>query len=149
VYERVANGTVDIIATDHAPHTSDEKDTSIWEAPSGVPGVETAFPLLIADAANGGLSYERIRDLTATNPAAIFNLPQKGHIEAGYDADLVLFDTSRTTTVDASKLHTKCSWTPFEDTDAIFPQWTMIRGTIVYNDNEFTEQSPNNVRTTT
>lgn len=147
VYNRVANGSVDIIATDHAPHTIDEKDTSIWDAPSGVPGVETALPLLIADAANGGLSYERIRDLTATNPATIFNLPHKGKIEPGYDADLALFDTTNTTTIDAAKLHTKCTWTPFEDTIGNFPEWTMIRGTLVYHNNEITPHSATNVRT--
>lgn len=146
VYERVVDGTVDIIATDHAPHTHEEKNTTIWDAPSGVPGVETALPLLLADAANNGLSYERIRDLTATNPANIFNFPTKGKIEPGYDADLYLVDTTTTTTITADTLHSKCTWTPFEGKQGIFPEWTMIRGTIVYDSHEFTPHTGRNVR---
>lgn len=147
VYDRVASGSVDIIATDHAPHTIQEKDASIWDAPSGVPGVETVLPLLIADAANGGLSYERIRDLTATTPAAIFDLPQKGRIKPGYDADLALFDTTQTSVIDASQLHTKCTWTPFEGYEGIFPEWTMIRGSIVFQHNQISANPSLNVRT--
>ncbi|MFB6360834.1 MAG: dihydroorotase, partial [Halobacteriales archaeon] len=83
LFDRVADGTVDMIATDHAPHTRAEKDAAVWDAPSGVPGVETALPLLLAAARQGRLSYERVRDLTATNPAKRFGLPRKGRIEAG------------------------------------------------------------------
>jgi len=69
------DGTVDVVATDHAPHTHEEKDASIWESPSGVPGVETALPLLLEEARKGILSYERARDLTAANVDEIFDLP--------------------------------------------------------------------------
>jgi len=134
VYERVADGTVDMIATDHAPHTTAEKDASIWDAPSGVPGVETALPLLLAEAADPDtdLGYERVRDLTASNPARLFDVPQKGAIEPGKDADLVLVDTTETTEIRAEERHTECGWTPFEGFDAVFPEWTMVRGTTVY-----------------
>ena len=70
VFERVADGTVDIVATDHAPHTRAEKQASIWEAPSGVPGVETMLPLLLNEAREGTLSWERVRDLTAATVGA-------------------------------------------------------------------------------
>jgi dihydroorotase len=135
LYDRVANGPVDIIATDHAPHTIAEKDASIWDAPSGVPGVETALPLLVAQARDPEtpLTYERVRDLTAANPAAIFDLPTKGSIEAGMDADLVLFDTTKTTRIRAKQRQTTCGWSPFEGFDAVFPEWTMVRGTRVYD----------------
>ncbi|MBV0903800.1 dihydroorotase [Haloarcula salina] len=134
LYDRVVDGTVDMIATDHAPHTREEKDASIWDAPSGVPGVETALPLLLAEArdSDSDLTYERVRDLTARNPAEVFDLPQKGAIEAGRDADLVLVDTTETTAVRGETLHSKCDWTPFEGFDAVFPEWTMVRGTVVY-----------------
>ena len=134
LYERVVDGTVDVIATDHAPHTREEKDASIWDAPSGVPGVETALPLLLAEArdSDSDLTYERVRDLTARNPADVFDIPQKGAIEAGKDADLVLVDTTETTEVHGDALHSKCDWTPFEGYDAVFPEWTMVRGTVVY-----------------
>ena len=132
VYERVASGSVDVIATDHAPHTRAEKDASIWDAPSGVPGVETALPLLLVEAREGRLSYERVRDLTAANPAAVFDLPHKGRIEAGRDADLVLVDPDATREIRGSDLHSKCGWTPFEGMDGVFPEWTMLRGELVY-----------------
>ena len=133
VYERVAEGTVDMIATDHAPHTRAEKDASIWEAPSGVPGVETALPLLLADVRKDELSLERVRDLTAANPARVFGLESKGLVEEGRDADLVLVDLDSVETVDATRLHTNCEWTPFEGKEAVFPQWTMVRGEIAYD----------------
>ena len=152
VYERVVDGTVDVIATDHAPHTPAEKDASIWDAPSGVPGVETALPLLLAEARNPdtALTYERVRDLTATNPAAVFGVPQKGAIEPGRDADLVLVDTTETTEIRADERHTDCGWTPFEGFEAVFPEWTMVRGTTVYErdaeEDVFYDHAGENVR---
>jgi dihydroorotase len=152
VYDRVADGTVDMIATDHAPHTTAEKDASIWDAPSGVPGVETVLPLLLAEARDPDtpLTYERVRDVTAANPADVFDVPQKGAIEPGQDADLVLVDTTETTEIRADERHTACGWTPFEGFDAVFPEWTMVRGTTVYErDSEediFYGQQGENVR---
>jgi len=132
VYRRVVEGPVDIVATDHAPHTRAEKDTDIWNAPSGVPGVETALPLLLAEARAGNISYERIQDLTARNPAAIFGLSEKGRIEEGYHADLVLVDPNTTHEIRGDRLHTKPDWTPFEGWTGVFPELTMLRGTVVY-----------------
>ncbi len=132
VFERIADGTVDIIATDHAPHTREEKDAGIWDAPSGVPGVETMVPLLLDLARQDALSYERVRDLTATNPAEIFDLPDKGRIVEGYDADLALYDPDRTREIRGGELHSKPGWTPFEGREGVFPEVTMVRGGIVY-----------------
>ncbi|CCQ32969.1 Dihydroorotase protein [Halorhabdus tiamatea SARL4B] len=150
VYERVRNGQVDIVATDHAPHTSEEKDAGIWDAPSGVPGVETVLPLLLEEARRGHLTYERVRDLTAANPAALFDLPKKGRIAPGYDADLVLVDPEATREIRAADLHTKCDWTPFEGWQAVFPERTIVRGTVVYDrateDEPFADHRGRNVR---
>lgn len=146
VYERVVDGTVDLIATDHAPHTRAEKDASIWDAPSGVPSVETALPLLLEEARMGRLGYERVRDLTATNPARLFDLPRKGRIEAGRDGDLVLVDPDATREITADRLHSKCDWTPFEGRSGVFPEWTMVRGEIVYENGVFGESVGQNVR---
>lgn len=149
VYDRVADGAVDMIATDHAPHTAAEKDTDIWSAPSGVPGVETVLPLLLAEAERGMFSYERIRDLTAANPADIFELSGKGRIEPGNDADFVLIDPDAVEPIRAESLHTKCEWTPFEGRDAIFPEWTMVRGEMAYErdaEEPFGEARGRNVR---
>jgi dihydroorotase len=141
VYDRVRDGTVDVIATDHAPHTRAEKDASVWDAPSGVPGVETALPLLLAEARADRLSYERIRDLTARNPARLFGLPNKGAIAEGADADLVLVNPDRPREIRGSELHSKCDWTPFEGWTGVFPEWTMVRGTVVYERTERGEET--------
>lgn len=151
VFDRVVDGPVDIVATDHAPHTREEKDASIWDAPSGVPGVETGLPLLLAEARAGTISYERIRDLTAANPAEIFGLPDKGQIVEGNDADLVLVDPRETRTIRGEELHTKCDWTPFEGFDGVFPELTLVRGEIAYERHDdgtetFGEPGGQNVR---
>ena len=132
VFERVVDGTVDIIATDHAPHTREEKEQGLWEAPSGVPGVETMLPLLLESARQGKISYERIQELVCTNPARIFNLDTKGHIKPGYDADLTLVDPEAARKIRGADTHTNCEWTPFEGRLGVFPELTMVRGEVVY-----------------
>jgi dihydroorotase len=148
LFERLADGTVDVVATDHAPHTREEKSAGIWDAPSGVPGVETALPLLLAEARAGRLSYERVRDVTAANPADIFDLPAKGRVEEGRDADLVLVDPDATRPIRGLDLHSNCGWTPFEGREGVFPEWTMVRGTVVYDGaaDAFAEAEGRNVR---
>jgi len=136
LFSKLVDGTVDVVATDHAPHTRAEKEAALTEAPSGVPGVETALPLLLAAAAEGELDYERVRDVTARNPAEIFGLDSKGKIEAGYDADLVLVDPEEGTEISGGDLHSKCEWTPFEGWTGVFPMWTMVRGEVVYAAND-------------
>ncbi|MFB6200889.1 MAG: dihydroorotase [Halorhabdus sp.] len=140
VYDRVRDGRVDIIATDHAPHTRAEKDARIWDAPSGVPGVETALPLLLEEVRRDHLTYERVRDLTAANPAALFDLSKKGRIAEGYDADLVVIHPAATREIHADDLHTACEWTPFEGWDGVFPELTMVRGSVVYERTDDGEQ---------
>ena len=133
VARHLRDGRVDVVATDHAPHTRAEKDAPILEAPSGVPGVETALPLLLNEAQAGRLSYERVRDLTAANPAAVFDLPSKGRIEAGADADLVLFDPGERREIRGEDLHSRCGWTPFEGWTGVFPELTLLRGRVIYD----------------
>ena len=132
VFERVADGTVDILATDHAPHTRTEKEQGLWEAPSGVPGVETMLPLLLESARQGDLTNERVVDLVAHTPAEIFDLDSKGRIEPGYDADLVLVDPAVPREIRGEDTHSKCGWTPFEGRLGVFPELTMVRGEVVY-----------------
>ena len=133
LYERVADGTVDMIATDHAPHTVEEKEVGLTEAPSGVPGVETMLPLLLQEVRNGGLDLERVCELVAETPAERFGLDRKGHIEEGYDADFALVDLDDSEAIRGEALHSKCGWTPFEGREAVFPELTVVRGTTVYD----------------
>lgn len=146
MFRRLVEGDIDIVATDHAPHTRAEKDAGIWDAPSGVPGVETALPLLLESARNGTIGYDRLRDLTAANVADIFGLETKGRIETGYDADVVLIDPDRSVPIRAEERHSKCGWTPFEGRNAVFPELTMVRGTVVFENGTFTETVGRNVR---
>jgi len=146
LFDRVVDGTVDLVATDHAPHTLAEKDASVWDAPSGVPGVETALPLLLEVARRGGLTYERVRDLTAATPAAVFDLPRKGRVEAGRDADLVLVEPDASRAIRGEDLHSKCGWTPFEGRRGVFPEWTMVRGRFVWREGAFGTAAGENVR---
>lgn len=136
VYERVRQGAVTMIATDHAPHTLDEKETDIWSAPSGVPGVETMLPLLLNEAMEGRLGYDDVARLTATAPATRYRFDRKGRIAPGYDADLVLFDPTQHQEISAKQLHTDCGWTPFEGHTGIFPQAVLLRGSVAYKDPE-------------
>jgi Dihydroorotase and related cyclic amidohydrolases len=133
LWDRLVNGDIDMIATDHAPHTNDEKEASLWDAPSGVPGVETMLPLLFERARREEISYERIRDVTARNPASRFGLTQKGRIAVGYDADVILIDPTAVQTINGNMLHSKCAWTPFDGMSGVFPELTMVRGTVVYD----------------
>jgi dihydroorotase len=136
LWERVVDGTVEMVATDHAPHTRDEKETTLLDAPSGVPGVETMLPLLLERARRGEIDYERVRDLTATNPAEVFDLPAKGRVEAGADADLVLVDPDANREIRGADLHSNCGWTPFEGEEGVFPRLTMVGGQVVYERDE-------------
>ena len=146
MFRRLVDGRIDIVATDHAPHTLEEKDADIWNAPSGVPGVETALPLLLEAARNGQIGYERVRDVTAANVAEIFGLERKGRIEAGAHADLVLVDPDDSVPIRGEALHSKCGWTPFEGRRGVFPELTMVRGTVAFRDGSFADASGENVR---
>jgi dihydroorotase len=119
-----------IIASDHAPHTIKEKSLSFAEAPSGIPGVETRVPLMLALAEKGVLRHSAVQDMCCQLPADLFGL-KKGRIEPGYDADIAFYDLERVVKIEAGNLHSKCGWTPFEGFSAIFPVGVMLRGNMI------------------
>ncbi|MFB6283045.1 MAG: dihydroorotase, partial [Halobacteria archaeon] len=123
---------VDAVATDHAPHTVDEKEEHVGEAPAGVPGVETLVPLMLAKVLEGEITLENFIDLTGRRPAEIFDFRSKGRIEEGLDADLYVTDLD-TTKVDGDELHSRAGWTPFEGLDAVFPRLVLRRGETIYD----------------
>jgi dihydroorotase len=127
LFNAVRNGNIDVIESDHAPHTKEEKDTEFNEAPSGLPGVETMFPLFLYLAKKEKISFQRIISLLSRRPAEILDIP-KGKIENGKDADFIIIDLKDETKIRAECLHSKCGWTPFEDWPAIFPSHVFIRG---------------------
>ncbi|MFX0094049.1 MAG: dihydroorotase family protein [Candidatus Hodarchaeota archaeon] len=125
--------TIDVIATDHAPHTYDEKTST---APSGVPGLETALPLLLDRVNRNQISLARVVDTFSTTPAQLVGLNSVGRIKEGYDADLVLIDLKRTWTIKSNDLYTKCGWSPFENqTVKGIPVLTLTKGKVVFEGN--------------
>ncbi len=133
LWEGLRDGTIDIVATDHAPHLREEKDKDYSDAPSGIPGVDTMLPLLLDSVQQGRISLERVVEVTSSAPARIFGL-KKGKIEKGYDADLVLVDMNKEQIV---RPRSKCGWSAFEgQTLKGWPQITLVNGQVVFDDGE-------------
>jgi dihydroorotase len=130
LFQALKSGEFDIVASDHAPHTIDEKGEEFDYAPTGMPGVETLAPLMLQ------LVKERHLDLGAAvsrlcqRPGEIFGV-NKGMIQVGYDADLMAVDMTATTSIDAETLHSKCGWTAFEGMRGIFPRSVFLRGQLM------------------
>jgi dihydroorotase len=114
LWDGLQDGLIDIIATDHAPHTLDEKRLGVPSAPSGVPGIETSLPLVLDAALGGKLSLQRVQNLMCARPAEVFGMVGKGRIEPGYDADLCVVDVEGQTVLRNRDQRTKCRWTPFD-----------------------------------
>lgn len=131
------SGVIDFVASDHAPHLIEEKQEKYWEAPAGVPGLETELPLLLDAANKGMLDLPRVVALASTNPARRFGLKAKGLIEEGFDADLVLVDLKGNWRVRADALKTRCGWSPFEGRtlEGVVAR-TIVRGKTVYMDGQ-------------
>ena len=113
LWTAVRRGRIDTIGSDHAPHTREEKQRPYWEAPSGIPGVETMFPLLLAAIGQGRLTIERTVQLCCETPATIFGFKRKGRIKSGFDADFCLFTEGELVRLSASDLLSRCGWSPF------------------------------------
>lgn len=135
LWEAFAAGRVDVVATDHAPHTRDEKEQPFDEAPSGLPGVATALPLLLRQVRAEALSLERFVRATATRPAEILGVP-KGRIEIGSDADLLVVDARDVVKITPRRVRYKCGWTPFDGMEGVFPRTVYLRGERIVEDGE-------------
>ncbi len=122
-----AKGKIDMLASDHAPHGQDEKSGDFDAAPSGVPGVETTVPIMMAMVKRGLVPLERLVSAACQRPAELFGL-KKGIIEVGRDADLMVVDPKNVTEIKSKRLHSKCGWTPYEGFEAIFPTAVFLRG---------------------
>ena len=136
LWEALNDHTIDMIASDHAPHTIEEKNTDIYDAPPGVPGVETLLPLMLEAAKHNHITLKRLVEVTRLNPAKRFGFDahNKGDIKKGFDADIIIVNTSNTTPIRGEKLHSKAGWTPFEGTPALFPRLTLLRGRVIWDE---------------
>ena len=133
LWQGLLDGTIDFIATDHAPHTLAEKAKGYPNTPSGMPGVETSLPLMLTQAVAGKCTIEQVSHWMSTAVATAYGIPNKGSIKIGYDADLVLVDIDHYHPVERADLETKCGWSPFEGWDLTgYPVYTIVNGHIVY-----------------
>ena len=135
----VNEGRIDVIATDHAPHTASEKKQSYFKAPAGLPLVQHALPLLFDLAARGEISPELIVDRACHAPADLFGVHERGYVREGWYADLVIVDPAKPFRVNKSNLLCKCHWSPFEGYEfSSTIDMTLVNGRVVYRDGELT-----------
>lgn len=137
LWQAIRDGIVDVIGSDHAPHTHEEKQRPYPQSPSGMPGVQTLLPLLLNHMNEGRLSLERLVDLTSASQQRIFNIASKGRIALGYDADFSIVDIKAKRTITNDWIASKCGWTPFDGMQVTgWPIATVIRGNTVMKDDE-------------
>jgi dihydroorotase len=135
LWDAVNQGVIDVIGSDHAPHTREEKDKTYPDTPSGMPGVQTLVTLLLDHVNAGRLTLERFIDLTSAGAARIFGIAGKGRIARGYDADFTIVDLKAKKRIENSWIASKCGWTPFDGMETTgWALVTVIRGRIVMRD---------------
>ena len=129
IWAGIADGTVDVIGSDHAPHTREEKDHPYPESHSGMTGVQTLVPVMLDHVNAGRLTLQRFVDLTSAGPQRLFGIANKGRIAVGYDADLTIVDMGRSETITNTWIASRCAWTPYDGkTVKGWPVGTYVRG---------------------
>jgi dihydroorotase len=137
LWQAVGQGLVDVVGSDHAPHTREEKAKPYPASPSGMPGVQTLLPLLLDHCHAGRLSLARVVDLTSAGAQRIYGIAGKGRLALGYDADVTLVDLKAERVIEESWLASKCGWSPFAGRRVMgWPLATVIRGRVVVRDGE-------------
>jgi dihydroorotase len=137
LWRGIDQGIVDVVGSDHAPHTREEKAKPYPASPSGMPGVQTLVPLLLTHVAEGRMTLERFVDLTSHGANRVFNLAGKGRMAVGYDGDLTLVDLKARRVIRHEEQANKSGWTPFDGFEAHgWPMATVIRGRLVMQDGE-------------
>ncbi|MGH6879129.1 MAG: dihydroorotase [Rhizomicrobium sp.] len=135
LWRAVREGLIDVIGSDHAPHTREEKEKTYPDTPSGMPGVQTLVTILLDHVSAGRLSLARFVDLTSWGAARIFGIAAKGRIAKGYDADFTVVDLKTKRRIENGWIASKCDWTPFDGMETTgWPIATIIRGRIIMRD---------------
>lgn len=134
----IMNNSIDIIGSDHAPHTLEDKDTrSVWETKAGIPGLETTLPLMLTMVHKNKITLAQAVRLLSEKPAEIFGLKDRGYIERGKNADLVVIDFNEKFKIDASKFHSKAKFSPFNGWEVRGkPKRTFVNGQLAMDDQE-------------
>ncbi len=137
LWRGITNGIADVLGSDHAPHTREEKAKPYPASPSGMPGVQTLVPVMLTHVADGKLTLERFVDLTSAGANRVFGVAGKGRLAEGYDADLTIVDLKARRTLRHEDMATRSGWTPFDGFEAKgWPVATIIRGRVVMRDDE-------------
>ena len=135
LWRGIEQGVADVLGSDHAPHTLEEKARPYPASPSGMPGVQTLVPVMLTHVAQGRLSLERFVDLTSHGANRVFGIAGKGRMAEGYDADLTLVDLKARRTIRHADMASRCGWTPFDGFEATgWPMATIVRGRTVMRD---------------
>jgi dihydroorotase len=142
IWRGLEQGVVDVLGSDHAPHTLQEKAKPYPESPSGMPGVQTLVPIMLTHVNAGRLSLERFVDLTSAGPQRLFGVVGKGRIAAGYDADFTIVDMKRSETIRDSWIASRCGWSPYDGKQVTgWPVGTFVRGRRAMWEGELTAPS--------
>lgn len=137
LWKAVQTGLVDMIGSDHAPHTLEEKQKAYPQSPSGMPGVQTLLPLMLNHVNQGKLDLKLLVQLLAHNPARRFKIKNQGEIKEGYKANFTLIDLKTKRTIEKSWLASKCGWSPFENWKIQgWPQFVFINGNKIVAEDE-------------
>jgi len=129
IWAALAAGVVDVLGSDHAPHTREEKQHAYPASHSGMTGVQTLVPVMLDHVNAGRLTLERFVDLTSHGPQRLFNIAGKGRIMAGYDADFTIVDLKRRKRIDNTWIESRCGWTPYDGVEVMgWPVGTFVRG---------------------
>jgi dihydroorotase len=142
LWRGLQQGVVDVLGSDHAPHTLEEKAKPYPESPSGMTGVQTLVPLSLDHVNAGRLTLQRFVDLTSAGPARLFGIAGKGRVAVGYDADLTIVDLKRRETICNEWIASRCGWTPYDGKQVTgWPIGTFVRGAKVMWDGEIVTPS--------
>ena len=140
LWKGLRSGVVDVLGSDHAPHTLEEKSKTYPDTPSGMTGVQTLVPIMLDHVNAGRLTLGRFVELTSHAPERLFGIADKGHIAQGYDADLTIVDLAAERVIEDSWIESRCGWTPFAGTRVRgWPIGTLIRGRTVMWEGEIFE----------
>ena len=142
LWRGISGGIADVLGSDHAPHTLEEKAKPYPQSPSGMPGVQTLLPVMLNHVANGRLSLERLVDLTSAGAQRVFGVAGKGRMAEGYDGDVTLVDLKARRVLQHKDMRSRCGWTPFDGMEITgWPKATIIRGNVIMRDDEIIRPS--------
>lgn len=137
IWQAVLDGTVDVIGSDHAPHTKEEKNKPYPSSPSGVPGVQTLVPIMLNHVNNGKLPLERFVEMVTMNTARVFGIKNKGALRQGFDADVTIVDMKKQKTITNDWIASRCGWTPFDGMQVTgWPTHTIVGGKLVMENDQ-------------